>query len=169
MAEAATGQPQRGAGSPSRRALMAVAIVVALLLCACILLVRGQLQQSSPDATARAFFAALQQHDFQTAYELLTADGQTQWSRRGSGNAEQNFAQFAGSLDRIYGDVRAYQVGPVHVTGTRASTLVTVRRSANAAEIDLLVLVRSGSGWGVEAFSPGVPAGAPASRVAATR
>jgi hypothetical protein len=130
-----------------------------VVVCACALLVRGQLDQSSPDATARGFFAALRQHDFQSANALLTTGAQTEWARRGSGTGEQNFAQFAGSLDRIYGDIRRYSVGPVRISGTRASTLVTVWRSGASAEIDLLVLLRSGGGWGIATFSPGVPAG----------
>jgi hypothetical protein len=137
--------------------LVVLAVALALLLCACVLLLRGQLNQSTPDAAARGFYTALSQQDFQTAYELLTAGAQAEWARRGSGTAEQNFAQFAGSLDRVYGDVRSYQVGPVRINGTRASSLVTVQRGAPNAEVDLLVLARSGNLWGVETFSPGVP------------
>jgi hypothetical protein len=150
---------QTGTGAAPRRALVALAATVAILLCACVLLVRGQLSQSTPDATAHDFFDALSQHDFQRAYGSLTVEAQAQWARRGSGTAEQNFAQFAGSLDRAYGDVRAYQVGPAHVSGTRASTLVTVTRGGSAAEVDLLVMMRSGSGWRVATFAPGVPVG----------
>jgi hypothetical protein len=157
MADAAPGQPPASVGRPSRRALVVLSVALALLLCACMLLLRGQLSQSTPDAAARGFYTALSQHEFQTAYELLTADMQAEWARRGSGTAEQNFAQFAGSLDRVYGDVRSFEVGPVRISGTRASTLVTVRRGASGAEVDLLMLARSGSGWGVETFSPGVP------------
>jgi hypothetical protein len=151
-------QPGSGAGTPSRRALVALVALALIVVCACALLVRGQLSQTSPDATARGFFGALSQHDFQSAYDLLTTDTRAQWARRGSGTAEQNFAQFAGSLDRIYGDMRRYAVGPVRISGTRASTLVTVWRGGAAAEIDLLVMTRSGSGWAVATFSPGVPA-----------
>jgi hypothetical protein len=160
MADEAPRQPGTSASGSPRRALVALAAAVAILLCACVLLLRGQLSQSSPDATARGFFDALSQHDFQRAYDLLTLDAQPQWARRGSGTAEQNFAQFAGSLDRAYGDIRRYHLGPVRISGTRASTLVTVTRGGAAAEVDLLVMTRSGSGWSVATFSPGVPAGA---------
>ncbi|HEV2236073.1 MAG TPA: hypothetical protein VGR57_05360 [Ktedonobacterales bacterium] len=159
MANAAPRQPGTGAGAPSRRALVALAAAVLLVVCACALLLRGQFDQSSPESAARSFFEALRQHDFQSASDLLTVSARAEWARRGSGTGEQNFAQFAGSLDRIYGDIRRYGVGPVRVSGTRASTLVTVWRAGASPEIDLLVLMRSGSGWGVATFSPGVPAG----------
>jgi hypothetical protein len=152
-------QTEAGAQSPSRRALVVVGAVAVVVVCMCGFLLRGQLSASLPDATARAFFTALSQHDFQTAYDLLTVDAQEQWARRGNGTAEQNFAQFGGSLDREYGDIRRYEVGPVRVSGTRASALVTVTRGG-AAEVDLLVLARSGSGWAIATFSPGAPAAA---------
>jgi hypothetical protein len=159
MAGDAPRQLETGARSPSPRALVAVGAVAVLVICSCALLLRGQLNASLPDATARAFFAALSQHDFQTAYDLLTVDAQAQWARRGSGTGEQNFAEFGGSLDRVYGGIRHYEVGQVHVSGTRANTLVTVTRGG-APEFDLLVLARSGSGWAIVTFSPGVPSAA---------
>jgi hypothetical protein len=80
-------------------------------------------------ATARALFSTLGLHVFHTAYDLLTADGQAEWARRGNGTARQRDAQCAGSLGREYDDIPRYVVGPVQMNGTCALTLVLARSS----------------------------------------
>lgn len=148
----------RGSGRPSRLPLIVVLLIVLAILLVCGLLVYGQFAQTSPQAAARAFMDALEQHDYQAAYTTLSASEQRHWAIAGSAGAEANFARYAAALDRRYGSISGYQLGAPTFRGTHATMLIAVHRPGVRDEVDNLDLSRQGDGWAIDTFSPGVPA-----------
>ncbi|GAC1460472.1 MAG: hypothetical protein PVSMB4_19400 [Ktedonobacterales bacterium] len=146
---------------------MTLAILVIGLLCGA--LVYGQFAQSTPETAAHTFMDALERHDYQAAYSVISESGKRHWASAGNEGAEANFARYAAALDRRYGDITGFQLGAPAVQGVHASVLVAAHRAGVRDEVDALGLSRQGSGWAIDTYSPGVATGADTTLTGASR
>ncbi|MBF6591361.1 MAG: hypothetical protein IVW57_12660 [Ktedonobacterales bacterium] len=135
--------------------LIASTAIAAMVLCGVItgtLVVNGlwlRNQLSSPSVTAQAFYGALHEQDFTTAYSYLSAAAKAQLSEA---QFEANFRGF----DQVGGVVESYLIVSSSTHGSTATVVVGVVRSGSNGQAvqQTLNFIQQSNSWRIDSAVP---------------
>ena len=104
---------------------------------------------SDPTTTVQSFYGALEQRDYQGAYQYFSSDARTHMS-------ESQFADQFGDYDTIDGVVASYSLSTpkLSANGSAAdiSVVVSRRGNTNAQQLHALTLIKENGSWRINSI-----------------